>query len=302
MENRRLFLEKKITYTISSTKDDTVFLQYDVLVTVKEEIPSPSQELNITSLSFLKGNNPNLSKDITSFEVRKHSNKSYDGTIMIVVPNETDFSNLIPTLNYEGSTIKYTTKHYGNNADFNDFTKGSSVDFRFPNIVAFQIYNSDKSSYREYRVLVDVKEPITFDEESITLGWPIKIGLASYKNVVEFTYNGNYPMKSDLRNSTKVLTTTPTTDVGNYYLSITLKKENSSSNDKIIHTGDRGKLDLKMNLGTDRNDPEVKYAFEVTFNAMLNSSGTPDLTDFGGLADLNFMIYDPVKIEIIAKF
>lgn len=292
---------EKITYKITSTKDPNVSLQYDVLVTVKE-ISSHSEELNITSLSFLKANNPGLTQDITSFEVRKHSNQTYDGTIMIVVPNGTDFSNLIPTLDYEGSTVKYTTSHYGNNADFNDFTKDSFVDFRFPNIVAFQIYNRDKNKYQEYRVLVDVKEPITFDEESITLGFPMAIGRTSYKKVIGFVYNGNYPLRSDLRNSTKVLTTTPTTDVGNYYLFITLKKESSSSNDKIINTGDRGELDLKINLGVDRHYPVIKYIFDVTFNTMLSSSGTPNLTDYGGLVDLNFMIYDPVKIEVVARF
>jgi hypothetical protein len=291
---------EKITYTITSTKDINVSLRYNVLVTVKD-IPPHSQVLKITNLSFLKANNPGLSQDITSFEVREHSNQLYSGTIMVIVPNGTDFSNLIPTLDYEGSTIKYTTEHYGNHADFNDFTEGTSVNFGYPKIVAFQIYNSDKSRYREYRVLVDVKDPITFDKESISLS-SLPLGLSSYDSVVGFTYNGNYPIKSDLRNSTIGLTTTPNDNTAEYYLFITLNEDNPSDDDKIINNGERGSLDLKINLGADRHDPAIKYTFDVAFNAMLNSYGTPGINDHGGLEDLNFMIYDPIKIEIVTRF
>ncbi len=299
-----------ITYTITSTKETSISLEYEVLVIIKDVHPA-LQKLKLNGLNFLKTNNPDLSQDITSIEVREHTGQSYNGTVMVIVPNETNLSNLIPTLDYDGRSIKFTTEHYGNHADFTDYTEGTKVDFKFPNIVAFRLYNSDETRYREYRILVDFKKIIDFDDENIVLnnGNPINNFETNYDNVIGFTYKGNYPIKSHLSNPAIEVTKTPAEDPVNYYSNyyVRLKENNPDDDNNIINTGERGKLDIVVNfpspfIGTDNGFGLGGYHVTATFNTMLNSYATPNVSNIlgGGIEYLNFMVHDPITINIKA--
>ncbi len=295
---------KTITYKITSKKETDISLEYDVLVIIKDVHPA-LQKLKLNGFSFLKANNPDLSQDITSIEVREHTGQSYHGTVMVIVPNETNLSNLIPTLDYEGRSIKFTTEHYRNHADFTNYTEDSAVDFKFPNIIAFRLYNSDETRYREYRILVDFKKIIDFGEESVTInnGNPTS-GFNTYDNVIGFTYEGNYPITSDLSNPDIEITKTPAKDPANYYTNVRLREDNPADNDDTINTGEKGKLYIQLNFPLSfigNNDGFGSYEVDATFNTMLNSFATPNVSNnFGGLENLNFMVYNPIKINIKA--
>ncbi len=295
-----------ITYTITSTKETSISLEYEVLVIIKDVHPA-LQKLKLNGLNFLKTNNPDLSQDITSIEVREHTGQSYNGTVMVIVPNETNLSNLIPTLDYDGRSIKFTTEHYGNHADFTDYTEGTKVDFKFPNIVAFRLYNSDETRYREYRILVDFKNIIDFDEESVTInnGNPIS-GFNTYDNVIGFTYKGNYPITSDLSNPDIEVIKTPAEDPVNYYTNVRLREDNPADDNNTINTGERGKLYIQLNFPLSFVGNSIgfgSYEVAATFNTMLNSYATPNVSNIigGGIEYLNFMVHDPIKINIKAN-
>ncbi|GAA3654284.1 hypothetical protein [Flavivirga jejuensis] len=302
-----------ITYVITSTKDTNVSLQYDVLVIVKDIHPA-LQKLNIKKLHFLKIDNPSLDQDITSIEVREHTGQPYSGTIMVIVPDGTDFSSLIPTLDHEGSSVKYTTEHYGNYADFKVFDEKSKIDFKFPNIIAFQIYNIDETRYLEYRVLVDVKKLVTFDEEFATINNGSIVAYdKTYNNVLGFTYHGNYPINNKLSSSEIEVTETPENPSVNYYFTrnISLMEDNPSDNNTQIQTNERGRLYISLNFpfNFSGNDnlfiTSATYGVKVTFSPMLNSYSTPNIEESYNnitiLKYLNFLIYDPIEIEVKAN-
>ncbi|OEK07555.1 hypothetical protein A8C32_17310 [Flavivirga aquatica] len=302
-----------ITYRITSTKDTNISLEYDVLIITKDIAPA-LQKLNITGLHFLKSDNLNLNEDITSIEVREHTNQSYNGTIMVTVPNGTNFSDLTPKLDFEGSSIHYTSSHYGTHPNFEVYTQGSSIDFKFPNIIAFRVYNSDETNYREYRVLVDVKKLITFDEESVTLNnGNIISHIHTFDNALGFTYHGNYPINSKLTSSKIEVTKTPETPSKNYYFenSIRLMENNPTDSNNEIQTGERGKLYIELNFPgnfvSNTTSGISSYIVDVMFNPMLESYATPSVTktlnnNTGALKDLNFLLlYDPIKIELKAN-
>ncbi len=300
---------KTITYTITSSKDSSTSLQYDVLVTVKKLEPG-REKLALNSFSFLQTNNTDFSEDITSVEIRKHSNSVGNySTIVMIVPQETKFSSLVPTIDFEGSSITYNTNVDGNDSDFKEFTEGGSLDFKFPNIIVLRVNNSDRSKFLEYRVFVDVKNPIVFDDNHPPLDdTTVNGGPQQFDNVVGFTNYGNYPITTNIFASEIKVIATPEATAKNYYTAILLKEDNSSDSDDHIQTGEKGKLRAEINFPFSFTGSTVGfdvYSIEADFSELiLHAYGTPDIRkdiNSGPLEELEFHIYDPVKIKISAS-
>ncbi len=291
-----------ITYTITSTKDSSISLQYDVLVTIKEVNPG-DEMLGITSFRFLKDNNSTLDKDINSFEIREENTVPHirNARIAIVVPPGTDFSNLTPTINFKGSSLTYHTDTDGNDSDFKEFTNETSLDFKYPNIITFRIYNSNKSKSYTVPIYVDVKNPIVFDESRVTLNNGNTVSRDNlFDNVVEFTNQGNYPITASRINASEIkITETPEVNSVNYYRNISLRSG------KIIHAGKKGRLVVQTNFPANFVGPGFpgikEYIVNAKFETVLNVTNEEiDLLPFS-IRSTDFHIYDPVDIEIIAK-
>ncbi|TRX59068.1 hypothetical protein FNH22_11105 [Fulvivirga sp. M361] len=306
---RSIIPGKTITYTITPVSDSSVSLRYDVRVMIKGPKP-PDQALAIDRFRFLSMNNPGLDTDIISTEIRKTPALSkFEATIVMIVPDGTDFSDLVPTIDFEGSTLTYHTTFNGGDSDFKVFDKGTSLNFKYPNLIHFRVYNGDRSKFSEYRVIVEVKEPIIFDETSVTIndGNLIPIGIVSYDNVVSFTNYGNYPITSDLSVSTIEVTETPGPTPKNYYNLVILKEDNSFGSHDVISNGEKGRLYVQVNFFDDFIGSPTglrDYKIEAEFNTLLYTPGTPNIkkdVEFGGLEEYEFFIYDPFKIELIAK-
>jgi len=299
-----IVLNETVTYTITSIEDPSLSMQYEVFVSLLPMDPI-DEELNLVGFSFLKEDNNGLTEDISSTEIRSHdATQPHDATVVMIVPNGTDFSDLIPSINYEGSTIKYHTDANGNSTDFEKYEEGTSLDFKFPNIITFRIYNSDESNFMEFKVLVDVQDPIVFDEESVL----IKDGdfITRYNtlsNVVGFTNEGNYPITSEISFTNIEVTETPEETPQNYY-NLVLLEENSGD----IETGVKGSLFLELNFpgsfsgsfnGTGTYTVEVEFVpvLEAETSARIRGKQTEGLPD----RDDHFEIYNSKTIELKAN-
>jgi len=303
----KIKLNETITYSITSIDKPSLSMQYDILVTLLSVDPT-DENLSLMNFSFLKSDNDQLTEDILSAEIRDHDrSQPHDYSVIMIVPNGTNFSNLVPTINYKGSKIKYHTVATGNSSDFKPYTKGTSLDFKYPNIITFRIYNSDESKFIEFKVLVDVKNPIIFDKESVLLNEGEFVSrFQVFENVIRFTLVGNYPITSKIVSNNIVVTETPETTPRNYYNVIDLRKNGGSGN--TIRTGERGSLFIQLNFPgtfTGSFSGLAEYKVEVEFapvlvaqrTARIGAKQSEELPD----RDDHFEIYDAKKIEIKAN-
>ncbi len=288
---------KNITFTITPSKKTEVTLQYNVLVTVKRFNPE-NEKLKINAFQFLNAQNPGLDEDISSSEIRKHIfDSSYDGTIVMIVPNGTDFSNLAPKITYEGSSITYKTKA-GSAENFKEFTPGTFLDFKYPNQVIMRIHNRNRSEFATYRVLVDVKTPIVFDDVTAIINDGNTVsGFDAYDNIIGFTNYGNYPITSDIFVSDMNVTNTPEEVIKNYFISVILK------GDDIIYTNEKGRLYAQVNfpgnlIGTFTGI--TSYKIDATFSIINRNFSIKKRTNVLN-AMQDFDIYTPIKIELQAN-
>ncbi|WP_025743805.1 hypothetical protein [Aquimarina pacifica] len=293
-----------ITYTITS-KDSSVSLQYDVLVTI-EDLDPVNEPLTISNFSFLKANNPSLDNDISANEIRSLSFLSkHQGTIVMIVPRGTDFSDLKPTIEYSGSSITYHTDINGAQDDYTPFSQETSLDFKYPNLVQLKVYNSDQSRYVEYHVIVDVKDPISFDETDIILNdGDIVSRINIFNNVTTFTHHGNYPITSSLSATKVTVISSPEEEPKDYYTTIRLQ-DVSDDGDDAIYSGEQGKLFVQTGFpGNFIGDFDGigKYTIEATFEFSALGQSIPFVGAHRSVANEHeFKIYDPLKAEIQAN-
>ncbi|MEW7280893.1 hypothetical protein ABW636_20060 [Aquimarina sp. 2201CG1-2-11] len=284
---------KNITYTITPSQKTEVTLQYDVLVTIKEINPE-DEKLEISEFQFLSDQNPGLGEDVSSSEIRKYPyGRPYNGTIVMIVPNGTDFSNLAPKIMYEGSSITYKNKT-DSDESYKEFTPGTFLDFKYPNEVILKIHNSDRSRYAIYSVLVDVKNPIVFDDTTASIGL-VESDFKIYNNVIGFTNYGNYPITSDIFASEINVTETPEEVIQNYFIHVVLKGDGS------IHTNQKGRLHVTVSFPSSMTAPGPfrlrNYKVDVIFKIMNRYS---EIEKYSDLLTNYFDIYTPSKIELIA--
>lgn len=299
---QRIIPGQVITYTISA-ENSPVLLQYDVLITIEDLNPS-EESLSLDTFSFLTANNPDLENDIQAQEIRNVSfpspNKPH-GTIVVIVPRGTNFSDLKPTIEYSGSAITYHTELNGADEDFKSFTNGTSIDFKYPNLVQFKIFNSDQSRYKKYHVIVDVKDPISWDKtDDIFINDGNVVSRVNiFNNVTTFTNVGNYPIKFSIPATNVTVIDSPEENPINYYTSMILR---NSSNDNDISPGEKGRLFVKTNFpGNFVGDFAgiSTYIVEASFDFSTNGFRIGPIQTVENEGE--FKIYDTAKIQIHAN-
>ncbi len=302
---------KPIIYTITPAKDPSVTLQYEVNVIVKPIDPA-DEKLAMKTFGFLISDNgeSGINSDVFSAEIRDIGGfyQRYDTAVVMSVPDGTNFSNLVPYIEFEGSSIAYTTNVDGDDSDYKEFTAGTSIDFKYPNIVAFKIYNSDKSRFHKVVVYVDIENPIVFDSPSVTLNDGKIVttgGIDNYDNVIEFTNKGNYPIKTSRLNASEAeVIETPEAQPRLYYSPISLRKDKDE-----LHTGEKGRLALTANFpftltgepGAGSGIVAKSYVVKVQFKTMLSSDAIKAFSTSNNSSNINFEIYNPAEIEIKAN-
>ena len=113
-------------FTISTIANNSEILHYEVSI-IKEEVAVP-ETLEITYFAFEKIKNESLSNDVTISKMVR--NAGFD-KIYLFVPLGTDFTDLVPTIIYDGTKLYYTQE---SNLDLSiEYpNEDTSFDFKYP--------------------------------------------------------------------------------------------------------------------------------------------------------------------------
>lgn len=146
--------------------DKEELLHYNVRIT-KEPIVV-SETLKITSFTFEKSKNPSLPNDI---EISRIVDGVGMDKIYVFVPAGTDFTNLVPTITYDGTKLYY----YQDSSQIPGSTnneypvQGKSIDFKYPNSFILEVKDRDNEGFKTTSVIVDVVNPLMVETTSVTM-------------------------------------------------------------------------------------------------------------------------------------
>ncbi len=176
--------QKINVYTITTaTGDKKELLHYNVSI-VKEIVPEP-ETLKITSFTFEKSKNPDLPNDI---EISTRIEDNYRDKIYLFVPLGTDFTNLTPTITYDGAKLYYTQD--SSEAEYPE--EGTSIDFKYPKYFMLSVKDAGGEKYKITDVIVDVINPVRIETVSVTTPDTKQQTRGYFTGVTKLTNQGNH--------------------------------------------------------------------------------------------------------------
>ena len=185
------FSKGPITYTISSNFYQDKSVHYKVKIVI--EATPVNLNSKITGFSFEKSKNPSLESTINAVKIVEYENYS-ENAIYIIVPVGTDFSKLTPTIAFDAAKLYYSL-----GPEFKPYTSNTMVvDFKYPKHFYLQAENSNGTKSKVYNVIVDVKDPIKFEQLPI-ITTNVKTGDGSttqyFPAAAKWINQGNHPIK-----------------------------------------------------------------------------------------------------------
>lgn len=184
----RNFSQGAVEYVIVSKQDPQKKVHYDVLILAD---PAPNPNARITEFRFTKNRNPQLAQDIVASKIIEGVGTL--GKIFIFVPIGTDYTTLIPTIDFDGAGIFYSqdemTDPVTNNSPYP--TNGEQINVRYPNRLYLVVKNGDEVA--SYEVIVDVRQPLKLDAAMVTTP-DVQEGNLSQFLVTQIENRGNHPL------------------------------------------------------------------------------------------------------------
>ncbi len=280
---------RAIIYTITSKDDSEKSISY--LVSVVKEVPVEDQ-LKITGFRFEKSKNSELPSDIEATKIVEYSGSNWNA-IYILVPNETNLNDLVPTIEFEGETLEYRQ----GSTDFMAYPETDlAVDFTSDyDIISFRDKNefllSVKGSgvQKNYRVIVDVQNPIKLQDNSVTTADLIE-GSGTQRDILKWINKGNHPIQRNLKASEYVDNTSD--KIGNIFNAFLEVSE--ALQGAYIRPGEFGYVVFSVDTnGATIGDYNVDIIFSPKYD--LNRARINDIRD-----DLNPIedIFAPIKLNI----
>ncbi|MDO5981094.1 hypothetical protein [Flavivirga spongiicola] len=155
--------EKIHVYTISTaTGSKEVLLHYNV--SIIKEVPEVPETLKITGFTFEKSKNPSLSADVTIARIIEEVGRD---KIYVFVPLGTDFTDLVPTITYDGTKLYYTQD--SSSTSTTEYPAAdTSFDFAYPKSFILSVKDKNNDKFRSASVIVDVINPVKIETTSIT--------------------------------------------------------------------------------------------------------------------------------------
>ena len=185
---QRLFSENiPVVYTITSLEDAEKSIHYEVNVVI-----SPPEQLKLVDFSFLAANNAQLPSDVNALKIVQNPGQSSDSLVYIMLSSPVDFSQLTPTVGFEGAKLEYRL----NNQDYEEYpATGLSIDFKYPNFVYFRISDQTNTRSQVYQIITDVLNPIKFESSELVIN-DIKADSSYFlEGVIRWEHQGNYPIR-----------------------------------------------------------------------------------------------------------
>lgn len=185
----RDFSTARIAFSIVSKKDPGKQVRY--FVRISEEEPPVTTAPKVTALKLEQAKNAGLGTDIVASRILEGVGTL--GKIYVLVPVGTDFSQLTPTIEYEGGTLYYSqdpgsapehsTMHYP--------ASGTRIDFAWPK--TFYAIVKGTASVAAYEVVVEVRNPIKFEPAVVTTA-NVPKGTSQVLQVGSLVNQGNHPI------------------------------------------------------------------------------------------------------------
>ncbi|WP_103069820.1 hypothetical protein [Aquimarina sediminis] len=162
-------------------------LHYNVSI-IREVVPEP-ETLKITGFKFEKSKNPSLPSDIEMSRIIEDTGLD---KLYIFVPVGTDFTDLIPTITYDGTKLYYyqdSSQTPGAGTEYP--VEGQSIDFKYPKSFILEVKDRDNDQFRTTTVIVDVKNPLKVETVSVTTP-DVTEGASQTFEVTKWTNQGNH--------------------------------------------------------------------------------------------------------------
>ncbi|HEY3406167.1 MAG TPA: hypothetical protein VGK59_22425 [Ohtaekwangia sp.] len=257
------FTEEPVTYTVSFSAFPDRKVQYEVSIAYSDE--PWTENKTITGFRFEKSKNPDLPQTIEAVKIADYESSS-DGAIYILVPDGTDFSKLVPTITFDAAKLYYKT-----NVDFTEFENGITVDFKYPNQFFLQAENSLGEKSMLYTVIVDVRDPVVFDEPVIVTT-PVKTGdgstSTSFLAFSTWTNRGNHPI-TGMAPKEYIEKTYPFS--GSDINIITTSLANPQGGTPGVLPGEKGQVHITVKQVSITGQYSTKAVFKPTFSFNINT-------------------------------
>ncbi len=181
---------ESVNYQITSTSNPDINIHYNVRVIVAPN-PDPKEEkLSISSFRLLA--NDGVSQADLRLKKEALSIQSVDSLLFTLFPRSVDFSDLTPTIEYQGPRLEYRI----NDEEFRVYPVDTEekIDFKYPNTVDFRVSDATNSTAITYRIIVDTTNPIVFNQPELNI--PDLFPRDTYNGIGigTWTNQGNYPI------------------------------------------------------------------------------------------------------------
>ncbi|MDO5975005.1 hypothetical protein [Flavivirga jejuensis] len=175
-------------FTITTaTGDKEALLHYNV--SIIKEVPPVPETLKITGFTFEKSKNPSLPNDITITKTIEEVGRT--DKIYLFVPLGTDFTDLVPTITYDGTTLYYSQNPLTTVNVLYPST-ATSFDFKYPKTFDLTVVDRNDDKQKRTTIIVDVVNPVRIETESITTP-DVKEGTSVYfTDVTKWINQGNH--------------------------------------------------------------------------------------------------------------
>jgi hypothetical protein len=252
------FSAGSIIYTISSTTSQTRAVHYDVTIVHGGEPFFTNAK--ITGFKFEKSKNPQLDETIEAVKIAEYENYT-ENAIFVIVPDGTDFTNLVPTITFDAAKLFYNT-----DIQFLPYANNLIVNFKYPNRFYLQAENSLGTRSKSYYVIVDVANPIKFDSPIITSNVKTSDGslFEHFFAIAKWTNQGNHPITGmsprEYKDKTFPVPDYPDSNV------ITAALENPNGGTQGVLPGEEGEVYVRVRRSPIPGLFTTKAVFAPTFS------------------------------------
>ncbi len=155
-----------VVYTITNIVTSEAILHYNVKIIRESDLDPEGESFTVTDFKFEKSKNPGLSEDI---EITTTSQDLDNYYIYIFVPVGTDFTDLTPTIIFDGPKMfYYQNSALTPNTSTTEYIPDTSYDFKYPKEFILEVRNDDNTEYTTTHVIVDVVNPIKIETTTVS--------------------------------------------------------------------------------------------------------------------------------------
>ncbi len=282
-----------ITYTIKSKVDPEKSIRYLVSV-IKESTTPGTDGLKITGFKFEQSKNGALRQDIEAKKIAEYQNKQ--GVIYILVPQGTDISKLVPTINFEGESLAYSQRNaayreYPETGLEVDFTSDYSITgFEDKNVFLLEISNGTEK--RGYQVILDFENAIEFEQTKASTP-DVRKGNARIFTMLKWTNKGNHNILYNIKGREYIDKTVD--NKGNIYEVGLTPAEIIQGN--YIRPGEEGKVIVKV-TAEEIGDYEIDVVLHPKYDLARAQITDNDLVD---LTNIFEDLFGPITLNIKTK-